>query len=264
MGLAYRKISPHIWNDEKFRCLSAEQQRIVLYMLTAQANRIGLFLFSPGRAAEDLHLTSRAVNAALLVLCKRLGWSWDAAVRLLFIPTWWRYNSPESFNNMLGNLKDLAALPRSPLLDQFANNTSHLPEAMQSQFRQALAKGSPHPCPDPSPQGSPNGSTHPSPTLYLDPDLELEQELDTTNKGNATSNSPFSFSVEEIRTRWNQIGGVTPCKQITGILLTRIAGLAKQHDQNWWVSFFTEIQASKFLTGKIISGRFQVPSATGE
>lgn len=248
MGLAYRKISPHIWNDEKFRQLSAEQQRLAIYALTAQANRIGLFLFSPGRAAEDLHLAPKAVNAWLLAVWKRLGWSWDARVRLLFIPSWWKYNAPEAWNNMIGNLKDLAALPRSPLLDQFANHSRYLPETMKSQFVQVLA------------HALGKGSPHPSPTLDqdLDQDLELEQELDT-DKGNATSNSLCSLSAEEVRTAWNKITGVTPCNAITGVLLTRIAGLAKQHDQKWWVSFFAEIQASKFLTAQISSLKGKTP-----
>jgi hypothetical protein len=41
MASRYRKIDPRIWTYETFRLLTGEQQRIALYILTAQTNRIG-------------------------------------------------------------------------------------------------------------------------------------------------------------------------------------------------------------------------------
>src|SRR5687767_3310060 len=107
MASRYRKIDPRIWTDEKFRQLSGEEQRIALYILTAQSNRIGLFSFSPGKACEDLRTTPIKFQKCFLAVCQALKWEWDKDARVLYLPTWWKYNPPESANNVVGNLKDL-------------------------------------------------------------------------------------------------------------------------------------------------------------
>ncbi|TMQ30091.1 MAG: hypothetical protein E6K65_06690 [Nitrospirae bacterium] len=53
MAARYRKIDPRIWTDEKFRLLTGEQQRIALYILTAQTNRIGRFSFFLGKTIRE-------------------------------------------------------------------------------------------------------------------------------------------------------------------------------------------------------------------
>jgi hypothetical protein len=35
MALKYRKIYSSIWNDEDFRALTGEQQRVAIYVLTS-------------------------------------------------------------------------------------------------------------------------------------------------------------------------------------------------------------------------------------
>ena len=92
MASRYRKIDPRIWTDEKFRQLTAEEQRIALYILTAQSNRIGLFTFSPGKASEDLGTLPPTFRKGFEKVCRTLNWEWDAEARVLYLPTWWRYN----------------------------------------------------------------------------------------------------------------------------------------------------------------------------
>ena len=74
MASRYRKIDPRIWTDEKFRQLTGEQQRIALYILTAQTNRIGLFSFSPGKACEDLGTFPQTFAKGFLKVCQTLNW----------------------------------------------------------------------------------------------------------------------------------------------------------------------------------------------
>lgn len=171
MAARFRKIDPRIWTDEKFRQLTGEQQRIALYILTAQSNRIGLFSFSPGKACEDLKTLPAAFRKGFENVCQALNWEWDSEARVLYLPTWWRYNQPESVNNVVGNLKDLDDLPATPLFARFAANTTYLLDAVKETFLQTLAKGYPHPSPKPSPNPLPN----PSPTQ----EQEQEQEQET-------------------------------------------------------------------------------------
>lgn len=140
MAARYRKIDPRIWTDERFRLLTGEQQRIALYALTAQSNRIGLFSFSPGKACEDLGTLPSTFRKGFQKVCQALNWGWDSEARVLYLPTWWKYNQPENANNMIGNLKDLDDLPKTPLLEQFSSNTTCLSEGLSQTFSQTFAK----------------------------------------------------------------------------------------------------------------------------
>ena len=151
MASRYRKIDPRIWTDEKFRQLTGEQQRIALYVLTAQTNRIGLFSFSPGKACEDLETLPPTFTKGFLKVCQTLNWEWDKEARVLYLPTWWRYNQPENANNVIGNLKDLDDLPETPLLERFSSNTACLSNDLIVTFTQTLAKRSPQRSPKRSP-----------------------------------------------------------------------------------------------------------------
>ena len=102
MASRYRKIDPRIWTDEKFRQLTSEAQRIALYILTAQSNRIGIFSFSPGKACEDLETLPPTFQEGFLKVCQTLKWDWDPEARVVYFPTWWKYNPPENINNVIG------------------------------------------------------------------------------------------------------------------------------------------------------------------
>ena len=140
MASRYRKIDPRVWTDEKFRRLTADEQRIALYALTAQTNRIGLFSFSPGKASEDLGTLPQTFQKGFLKVCQTLNWEWDSEARVLFLPTWWKYNQPENSNNMIGNLKDLDDLPETPLLERFSMNKAYLTESLKETFSQTFSK----------------------------------------------------------------------------------------------------------------------------
>lgn len=147
----YRKIDPRIWTDEKFRILKPEEQRIAFYILTGQSNRIGLFSFSPGKACEDLGTLPQTFQKDFQKVCQTLHWEWDSDTRVLYLPTWWKYNQPENANNVIGNLKDLDDLPETPLLESFSANTAYLHESLIETFTRTLAKRYPQRLPKRSP-----------------------------------------------------------------------------------------------------------------
>jgi len=136
----YRKVDPRFWKDEKIRRFSETEKLISLYLFTGQSNRIGLFSFSPGEAAEDLGISSQTFAKGFGNVCGTLFLGWDPEARILYLPTWWKYNPPENANNVIGNLKDLDDVPDSPLIDRFINNLQYLPETLRVTFTQTLAK----------------------------------------------------------------------------------------------------------------------------
>ena len=140
MAEKYRKVDPRIWKDEKFIALSERDKLIFIYCITAQVNRIGIFNFSPAMAAEDVGVTNTQTFRERFDNVKKLfNWGYDETFRVLYIPTWWKYNLPENKNVLVGNLKDLHELPNTPLLSLFYNNLKYLGDLAEA-FTQTLAE----------------------------------------------------------------------------------------------------------------------------
>lgn len=235
MASRYRKIDPRIWTDEKFRQLSGEEQRIALYILTAQSNRIGLFSFSPGKATEDLRTLPLTFRKGFEKVCQSLNWEWDPEARVLYLPTWWRYNQPENANNVIGNLKDLDDLPESPLLERFSINTTYLSEDFVGTFTQTLAKRSSQRSPKRSPS--------------QEQELEQKQESPLPPKGTVAASN--ELQPEGILQKWNTIPGVKPCKTLDATLRGRIRTRLTEHpDRTWWDGLFQQVAAADFLCGR--------------
>ena len=231
MAARYRKIDPRIWVDERFRRLSLTEQLIAMYVLTAQANRIGIFSFSPGRACEDLKTFPQTFRKGFGKVCQALGWEWDKEARVLFIPTWWKYNLPDNPNVLKSCLADLHDIPKTPLLTRFSDNFTYLPETFHQTFQEGFPKPSP------------------KPMANQEQEQEQEQEQD---KERCAATNPSQSTSEEIRQKWNSIPGVKPCKALGSTITDRIRTRLREHpDPAWWENFFHQVQASNFLCGRI-------------
>lgn len=84
-------------------------------------------------------------------ICEILSWEFDEKARVVFIPTWWRYNPPENCNVLKSCLSDLHELPVTKLKEKFVENIRYLPITLHETFRQTFHKGLPKPSPQPSP-----------------------------------------------------------------------------------------------------------------
>lgn len=136
----YRKQGANFYTDEKIVGLPTHGKLTASYILTGQVNRVGLFVFSVARAQEDLALSSKVFTPNFERILTVLGWRFDRAVRVLYIPTWWRYNSPENPNVLAGALEDLNGLPNTPLLKEFAANVRYLTPNLLETFRQRMGE----------------------------------------------------------------------------------------------------------------------------
>ncbi len=138
MAAKYRKIDPRIWTDESFAQLDSTEKLVALYAITSQSNRCGLFRFSPGRAAEETALDADSYATAFAKVCDRLRWKYDQKRRVLYLPTWWKYNPPENPKHLHGCLDDLHDLPQTTLLKDFAANDRFIPDHSKPEFSIAM------------------------------------------------------------------------------------------------------------------------------
>jgi hypothetical protein len=120
----YRKIYTRIWTNADFRALDAAHKVMALYLLSGpQTNRIGLYRFSVGEAAEDLRISSRTARKRAEFVCFSFNWRFDCTCSVIWIPTWWSWNPPgDKINNFKGALADLYDVPQTPLIALFCNN----------------------------------------------------------------------------------------------------------------------------------------------
>lgn len=148
MSARYRKISPRFWRDEKVTGLTMVEKCIALYLFTGQSNRIGLFNFSPGEAAEDLGTLLQTFREGFEKVCESLNFGWDERARVLYVPTWWKYNCPENPNVLKACLQDLQEIPQTHLLAAFSSNLQYLPQTFHETFLEGLPKPSMKPSPN--------------------------------------------------------------------------------------------------------------------
>lgn len=138
MAAKYRKIDPRIWTDESFVELDSIEKLVALNAITGQSNRCGFFQFSFAKAAEECGLDSDSYARAMGKVCDTLDWKYDRSRRVLYIPTWWKYNPPENPKHLEGCLKDLADVPDTLLLQGFASNMTFLPDVCHEGFKIAM------------------------------------------------------------------------------------------------------------------------------
>ena len=138
MAQRFRKVDPRFWNDERVLRLMTEEKLVALYCFTGQSNRIGLYSFSPGQGAEATALSHETFAKGFKKVREILRLGWDEARRVLYLPTWWKYNTPENPNVLKSCLADLHDVPRTHLFSQFSSNVLYLPETFHPTFRARL------------------------------------------------------------------------------------------------------------------------------
>lgn len=122
----YRKLSINCWIDEKFIKLSTDEKLVALYLLTGpQTNRIGFFSFSTGMASDHLDINPNQLDTLCHTVCDTLFWKFLEVKKGLFVvhvPNWFKYNFPDNKNALLGALKDLDEVNKTPLIKPFFEN----------------------------------------------------------------------------------------------------------------------------------------------
>lgn len=119
----YRKIYPRIWDSLEFRQLTPDEKLLGFNVLTGtQGNRVGCFVYRVSIAAEETGLES--VGTLLDSLCSKMGWVYESTTRVLWIPSWFDWNPPESRDALYGYISDLTELPKLETADRLYNSLS--------------------------------------------------------------------------------------------------------------------------------------------
>jgi hypothetical protein len=144
----YRRLYSRLWRHPGFKALPDGDKILALYLLTGpQSTRLGLFFFSIATASEDLGTVPQTLTKRLVNVCQTFSWLFDKRSRVVYIPTWFKWNPPENINVMKGSLNDLNEIPPCALMDAFARNIETLPVTLRETFieglRQRLPKGMP-------------------------------------------------------------------------------------------------------------------------
>ncbi len=137
----YRKVYPRTWRHPGYRALKGAAREVTLYVLAGpQTNRIGLFYFSLMTAADDLNVSAETLRERLADVTLTFGWLFDADSKVIYIPSWWRWNPPENPHVLEGNLKDLNEIPPCALVEAFARNLEYLPTKWHQTFVECVSR----------------------------------------------------------------------------------------------------------------------------
>jgi hypothetical protein len=215
MAAKYRKIDPRLWNDERFRSLTSQEKLVDIYLLTAQVNRIGLFVFSPAMAAEALGIKQPEFDRVLDRVLDTLKWPYDRKQRVLFFPTWWKYNPCESRLTMKGYIDDLHDIPQTPLLTAFASNSRYL----KDDVAQVIAEGMPYPMR--------------YPMAYQEQEQEQEQELEQEQDGVPPPQTAKPEMQERFVSMWNSTTGVCVIRKLTDSRRDKLRLRMKDPEWDW-------------------------------
>lgn len=132
----YRRLYTRLWAHPAFASLTDGERLTSLYLLTGpQQNRLGFARLSAAAAAEDLHVSVSTFRRRLETVCAAFGWRYDAGARVLLVPSWWRFNQPQNEKHLIGCLSDLADVPDTILLADFARCATALPDHLLDTFR---------------------------------------------------------------------------------------------------------------------------------
>jgi hypothetical protein len=128
----YRRIDPRFWRDEKVQKLRPLEKLIAMYCFTGpETNRVGIYPLSVALGAELTGLNKPEFVKSFVSVNKALSWQWDLSSRVIYLPTWWKYNQPENRSHLIGCLTDTHDVPSCGLMHMFFLNSSYLPLEMK-------------------------------------------------------------------------------------------------------------------------------------
>lgn len=274
--MKYRKISPYIWNDRKFKALSERAQFLVLFMLThpsmtplgaIRANAPGL-AYERGWSLEDF---LKAFEEA----CGQDMVKYDDEGPLYWFPNFLKHNPPESPNVIRSWVGGWRELPECDLKDELLERSACTVDGLSEGFKKAFAEAFDVPC------------GQPTPNQEQEQEQEQEEEKNASSEASAppeggaerdAEDAPDALTPEEEggegQPEGEQTGKVPPCpytrivaeyNSILGGVLPEVREVTEkrkrtlrsrwvQHPERqnleWWRAYFEQIKRSPFLTGQ--------------
>jgi hypothetical protein len=115
-GGRYRRLRSRLWLEPRFATLTDVEKLAALYVLSGpQSTATGLYRLSPASAAEDLRCTTHAFQRRFEAARQALGWHFDAAARIIWLPEWIEENPPQNPNQVRAWRAAFDEIPDCPL-----------------------------------------------------------------------------------------------------------------------------------------------------
>lgn len=117
----YSKVSPALWQSERFNSLPSDDGRyLYLYLLTnGHQTSAGCYRLPTGYACADLRWEAKRYSKALQELADADLVRVDEVAKVVSITRWFKHNPPLSESHMLGIERQLEKLP-SPSIAEAA------------------------------------------------------------------------------------------------------------------------------------------------
>lgn len=115
----YSKISPALWQSERFNTLPTDDARyLYLYLLTNEhQTSAGAYRLPDGYACTDLRWPPDRYQKALADLVAADLVMFDAAHQVIGITRWFRHNPPMSESHLVGIARQLERLPSKVIVE---------------------------------------------------------------------------------------------------------------------------------------------------
>ena len=143
----YRKISTHIWNDERFRELSNDAKFIFLFILThPTTTSLGALRGNVPGLAFELGMELEAFQKAFEEVLNKGMAEYDPKAGFLWFPNFLKHNVPESPNVIKGWAAGFKNLPECAAKEELKYNAKALICCLSEGFQKAFKEAFGEPC----------------------------------------------------------------------------------------------------------------------
>lgn len=201
----YRKISPKIWNDAKFRALSDDAKLVFFMLLTHPlTSALGTLRAYPQGLAPEIGWEEKGFRKAFQEVLEKGMAKCAEKDGLIWLPNFMRHNAPESPNVLRSWAGALEDCPECPMKNEIFESVEAFVEGLPQSFREAFADTFRRPSPNQeqeqeqlkdntTPYGVVVGESSPTPA----PDVAPPRETEPGEPGR--DSTPSSCPYEKIR-----------------------------------------------------------------
>ena len=259
----YARVSPRFWTGKTGHWLreqGRDLQVLALYLITCpNANMIGLYYLPLLIIAHETGLPMHGIKKGLQRLAEGGFAHYDQTSEIVWVPAMVRFQIGETVKQddkrAKGILRELLQVQTCPFAKDFFEKyrtVYHLDAVLE-------AKGLASPFEGPSkgcevsqkalartiPQEQEHAHAH-----------EQAQEGSGEESARKRAGAPPQVTPEEIKSKWDRIPGVKPCKVLGATIASRIRTRLKEHpDPAWWEDLFRQVHASDWLCGRTNGSR---------
>jgi hypothetical protein len=139
MAAKFRKIDPRIWTDERFVALDSDGKLLALWILTStRINRCGILIWSAGLASDETGLSRDCIDTVFDTVCHTMNWPYDTVSKALFMPRFFKHNTPPNPKALKGMLSDLDDIPTFDVKPLLLEALRYIPDKLKILYKEQI------------------------------------------------------------------------------------------------------------------------------